>query len=174
VPTSVFIVRSQTSVRILVLLREALSSNKSPFAKLIRSGQDGLLANDVQPESTEVTARDQRPYRMNRKLSPDEQAELVALYEAGTSMLELSRKFETHRTTVVAHLRRAGAEIRPQRKMTPELVAQATALYGNGHSLAEIGRMFGLEASTIGKALKRAGVQLRPPVADRRHGSRSE
>jgi DNA-binding CsgD family transcriptional regulator len=111
---------------------------------------------------------------MNRKLNPGEQAELVALYRAGASMLELSRKFETHRNTVVAHLRRAGVEIRPQRKMTPELVAQATALYGNGHSLAEIGRMFGLEASTIGKALKRAGVQLRPPVADRRHGSRSE
>jgi DNA-directed RNA polymerase specialized sigma24 family protein len=104
---------------------------------------------------------------MNRKLRPEEQAELVTLYQAGVSMLELSRKFETHRNTVLAHLRRAGAEIRPQKKMTTELVAQAAALYDTGHSLVEVGKLLGVEAGTVGKALKRADVKLRPPVADR-------
>lgn len=111
---------------------------------------------------------------MNRKLRPEEQAELVTLYRAGVSMLELSRKFETHRNTVLAHLRRAGAEIRPQKKMTPELVAQAATLYGTGHSLVDVGRLLGLEASTIGKALKRADVKLRPAVAHRWHQSRDD
>jgi DNA-binding CsgD family transcriptional regulator len=111
---------------------------------------------------------------MNRKLNPDAQAELVALYRAGASMLELSRKFETHRNTVVAHLRRAGVEIRLQRKMTPHLVDRAAQLYADGHSLAEVGKQLGIEASTVGKALRRAGVKLRPPVADRWHGSRDE
>jgi lambda repressor-like predicted transcriptional regulator len=111
---------------------------------------------------------------MNRKLNPDEQSDLAALYEAGASMLELSRKFECHRNTVVAQLRRVGVEIRPQKLMTPKLVAQANSLYGSGHSLAEVGRLLGLEASTIGKALKGAGITLRPPVADRWHEAHDE
>lgn len=108
---------------------------------------------------------------MNRKLSPAEQTELAALYKSGASMLELSRKFETHRHTVARQLATAGVAIRPQRKMTPDLVAQAAALYRNDHSLVEVGRLLGLEASTIGKALKRAGITLRPPVAERKHES---
>jgi DNA-directed RNA polymerase specialized sigma24 family protein len=111
---------------------------------------------------------------MNRKLNPDEQAELVVLYQAGASMLELSRKFETHRNTVVAHLRRAGVEIRPQRKMTPRLLDRAKLLYADGHSLTEVGKQLDVEASTVGKALKHAGVKLRPPVADRWHASRDD
>jgi predicted DNA-binding protein YlxM (UPF0122 family) len=111
---------------------------------------------------------------MHRKLNSDEQAELVALYQAGASMLELSRKFECHRNTVVRHLEKAGIDVRPQKKMTPDLVAQATAFYNQDHSLAEVGELRGLEAGTIGKALKRSGVQLRPPVADSWHESRSD
>lgn len=74
----------------------------------------------------------------------------MALYQASASMLESSRKSETHRNTVVAHLCRAGVEIRPQKEMTPELVAQATALYGSGHSLAEIASS--ARTGTIGMA----------------------
>ncbi|MGJ6122307.1 hypothetical protein QN239_07000 [Mycolicibacterium sp. Y3] len=108
---------------------------------------------------------------MHRKLNPAQQAEMVALYEAGASMLDLSKKFETHRHTVARQLAKAGVEIRSQRKMTPELLAQAASLYANDHTLENIGKLLGLEASTIGKALKRASVALRPPVADRWHGS---
>lgn len=122
----------------------------------------------------QVNSLDPSIYRMNRKLSLGEQAELVALYEAGASMLELSRKFECHRHTVMRLLQKAGVELRPQRKMTPELVAQAIALYAQDRSLEEVGRLLSMEASTIGKAMKRAGVQLRPPVADRWHGSHDE
>lgn len=104
-------------------------------------------------------------YRIHRKLNQAERTELIELYEAGASMLDLSRKFETHRHTVARQLAKAGVEIRSQRKMTPELLAQATALYDSGHSLEDAGQLLGLQASTIGKALKRAGVQLRPAVA---------
>lgn len=91
---------------------------------------------------------------MNRRLTPDDQAELIALYEAGASMLELAKKFECHRHTVMRLLRTAGVDIRPQKLTTPDLVAQAAALYARGHSLEEVGQLLGLEASTIGKALK--------------------
>jgi DNA-directed RNA polymerase specialized sigma24 family protein len=124
-------------------------------------------SSDERPELTQVNTVDRDSYRMHRKLNPTQQAELIALYEAGSSMLDLSKKFETHRHTVARQLAKAGVEIRSQRKMTPKLLAQATSLYGSSHSLEEVGLLLGLQASTIGKALKRAGFTLRPPVADR-------
>jgi DNA-directed RNA polymerase specialized sigma24 family protein len=156
-----------------VLLRGALSS-KTPFAKLMRQGQPDLPTKAVETAPPQASGVDPASYRMSRKLSPDRQAELVALYEDGASMLELAGKFECHRHTVMRLLRAKGMKIRPQKLMTPELVARAAALYAQDHSLEEVGRLLGLEASTIGKALKRAGVQLRPPAADRRHQSRND
>ncbi|MGJ6122304.1 hypothetical protein QN239_06985 [Mycolicibacterium sp. Y3] len=149
-----------------MLLREALSRQETPFAKLLRLAKDTKFDGE-RPELLQVNTVNVDKYRMHRKLNPAQQAEMVALYEAGASMLDLSKKFETHRHTVARQLAKAGVEIRSQRKMTPELLAQATVLYKTGHSLEEVGRLLELQASTIGKALKRAGVQLRSPVADR-------
>jgi predicted nucleic acid-binding Zn-ribbon protein len=111
----------------VVPLREAVSNQNTPFVKLMRSGQANLSA-DIEPVLPHLNEVDPGRYRMNRKLNPDELAELVALYEDGVSMLELSRKFETHRHTVVAHLRRAGVDVRPQKKMNPRLVTKAKQL----------------------------------------------
>jgi DNA-binding NarL/FixJ family response regulator len=43
-----------------------------------------------------------------RKLSSEEVVVLVERYRAGATMIELAEQFEVHRTTVSAHLRRAG------------------------------------------------------------------
>ena len=111
---------------------------------------------------------------MNRKLTPAERSKLAEEYRFGLSVLELARKYNTHRHTVAAHLEREGVAVRSQKKMTPRLVAAAKQLYQQGNSLTEVGKQLGVEASTVGKALKRAGVQLRPPVADRWHPSCDE
>jgi hypothetical protein len=60
-------------------------------------------------------------------------------------MLDLSKKFETHRHTVARQLAQAGIEIRPQRKMTPELLAQATVLYNHDQPTTSglVQRVFG-------------------------------
>jgi IS30 family transposase len=156
-----------------VLLREALSSKTTQFAKLIRSGQADISC-DVEPASPQVNEVDPGRYRMNRKLNPAERAELAEQYRIGTSALDLARQFKMHRHTVAAHLEREGVAVRPRLKMTPDLIDHAKQLYGEGQSLANVGKQLGVEASTVGKAIKRAGVQLRPPVADRRRGSRDE
>jgi len=156
-----------------VLLREALSSKKTPFAKLMRSGQDDL-SSDVEPVSPQVNEVDPRRYRMNRKLSPTERAQLTEQYRIGKSALELARQFKMHRHTVAAHLERGGVAVRPQLKMTPRLIERAKQLYADGQSLAVIAKQLGVEASTIGKALKRNSIKLRPPVADRWHQSRDD
>ena len=154
-------------------LREALSSRNAPFAKLIRSGLDDL-SGDVDPAFPQVNEVDTHKYRMNRKLSPAERAQLAEQYRIGKSALELARQFKMHRHTVAAQLEREGVAARPQLKMTPRLIARAKQLYADGDSLAEVGKQLGVEASTIGKALKRAGVKLRPPVADRWHKLRDD
>jgi transposase-like protein len=157
----------------VVLLRESLSSENTPFAKLLRTAKD-IGLEEKRPASSQVKALNPQTYRMNRKLSPAERSKLAEQYQLGLSVLELARKFEMHRHTVAAHLEREGVDVRPQKKMTPRLVARARQLYEQGNSLSEVGRQLGVEASTVGKALKRAGVQLRPPVADRWHRSRDD
>ncbi len=108
------------------------------------------------------------PYHPNRKLQPDEVAELVEAYRHGVSMVKLAKQYGLHRNTVEAHLRRSGVTIRPVVKMTPALVERATKLYiEQMWTTARIGKEFGVDASTVAKALKRAGVQMRPAVAER-------
>src|SRR4051812_9971895 len=106
----------------------------------MRIADGGHLVNNRDTVSTEFSPTKQRPYRMNRKLSPAEQAELVRLYQAGASMLELSRKFESHRHSIARHLARTGIDVRPQKKMTPQLVERAKQLYADGQSLTAIGK----------------------------------
>ena len=112
-------------------------------------------------------------YRMNKELSPADQAQLAEQYRFGMSVLELARQYKMHRQTVAAHLEREGVAVRPQRKMTPRFVERAKKLYAEGQSTTAISKQLGVEASTVGKALKRNGVKLRPPVADRWHGDAS-
>ncbi|WP_153995399.1 helix-turn-helix domain-containing protein [Mycobacteroides abscessus] len=97
-----------------------------------------------------------------RKLGAVERSELVALYEAGASALELARKFECHRQTVARQLKKADVELREQKKLTRQLLSRAGALYKQGHTLAEVSAVIGVEASAVGKAIKRSGLQLRP------------
>ncbi|WP_100475439.1 helix-turn-helix domain-containing protein [Mycobacteroides abscessus] len=97
-----------------------------------------------------------------RKLNATERSELVALYEAGASTLELARKFECHRQTVARQLKKAGVETRKQRIRTPDFDQHARAIYERGHSLDEIANMLGVQASTINRAVKAAGGTLRP------------
>lgn len=129
----------------------------------MRSGQPNRAANDADLASTEVKASRSRPYRMHRKLNLGEQTELVRLYEAGASMVELSEKFECHRQTIARQLKKAGVELREQQTRTSAFDEQARVLYEQGQSLEEVASMLGVQASTINRAVKGAGGELRPP-----------
>lgn len=154
-----------------MLLREALSSQNTTFAKLMRSGQDDV-SDDRMPPLPQVKAVDPGRYRMNRKLTPAQRAKLAEEYRFGMSALELAGRYKIHRQTVARQLKRDSVPLRQQLKRTPQMIEQATKLYADGDSLAEVANQLGVEASTIGRALKRAGVKLRPPVADRWQRSR--
>lgn len=149
-----------------MLLRESLSSQNTPFAKLVRSVGDEPVTV-VESAKPQVKPSDVRPYRANRKLNAHDLEELVDCYRRGTLASELAERFGIHRQTVVAHLKREGVAIRPQVKLTAPVVEQAVELYAEGWSTAAIGKKYGVDASTVGDALRRAKVTLRGPVADR-------
>lgn len=72
-----------------------------------------------------VNAVNPYEYQAHRKLNRDEKAELITLYESGSSMVELSQKFECHRQTVARQLKKAGVELREQQIRTPDFDQRA-------------------------------------------------
>jgi DNA-binding CsgD family transcriptional regulator len=141
---------------IVVVLRESLSKQNSPFVKLPMTPVDR-----VHPPSSQVSDVKPRQYRMTRRLSPEELEQVTELYRLGLSTYKLAQRFGTNRHTIAGHLRRGGVELRSHQKLTPQLIEQATQLYANGQSLATIGRQFGVSPSTIGTALRKSGMRLR-------------
>jgi len=147
-----------------VVLRESLSNQNGTFANLISLYKNRPPIAESQA-SPQVSALPPTSYRMTRRLTPDEQEQVLELYRIGTSTYQLARQFKTDRHTITGHLRRGGVTLRSRQKLTPQLTEQAKQLYAEGQSLATIGKQIGLTPTAIGDALKREGVKLRD-----RHG----
>jgi len=89
---------------------------------------------------------------VQRQVRLDE-AEIVKLvddYRTGLTIMELSRRYIIHRTTVMDHLRRKGVP-KQGPKLTREQVAQAKYLRNMGMSYAKIGKVMGVDGETIRK-----------------------
>lgn len=71
-------------------------------------------------------------------LSPAQVDELVALYEAGATLVELSERFGVHHRTAAAHLVRRSVPIR-RRGLNEHHLAEAVELYTSGLTLLEVG-----------------------------------
>ncbi|TMK38103.1 MAG: hypothetical protein E6G66_18865, partial [Actinobacteria bacterium] len=74
---------------------------------------------------------------VQRRLSRPEIEALVADYEAGQRVGELARVYGIHRTTVSAHVARAG---KTRGALSKAQVDEAVRLYGKGWSLRAVGR----------------------------------
>ena len=92
-----------------------------------------------------------------RRLRSPAVADLVAAYLAGARIDELAAAYGVNRTTVCAHLDRAGAP-RPIRrgKLTEQLVAQVAAEHRSGVSVRSLAAHFSVDAETVRRALRRA------------------
>jgi DNA-directed RNA polymerase specialized sigma24 family protein len=109
------------------------------------------------------TADKVKPVRqVQRRLSPEQVAQLIADYQAGASMEELAAQWQLHRTTVAAQLRRAGVELRRQ-GLPAERMDEAVRLYGEGWSCQRLAERYNCDDETVRQVLKRAGVSIRPP-----------
>lgn len=100
--------------------------------------------------------------RIMQRLKPEQRADLVRAYTAGSTVRELAEQLGMHRTTVVAHLRRDGVPLRPH-GLSPNQLNDSIRLYQSGWSLRRIGARYGCNAETVRTSLRRLGVQLRKP-----------
>lgn len=104
-------------------------------------------------------------HKVRQRLTPEAQADLVASYQAGSSVNELCRQSGLGKGTVLRLLEAAGVETRKRPGLDIDQLAEAVRLYESGLSLADVGSTVGREQSTIHHALRRAGVTMRPPSA---------
>lgn len=79
-----------------------------------------------------------------------------------TTMQSLAKTWDLHRTTVAAHLQRAGVNLRRQR-LAAEQLPQGVTLYVEGWSCHRLSERFGCSAETVRQELKRQGVRVRSP-----------
>ncbi len=101
------------------------------------------------------------PKQTQVRLSRDQVAELIASYQAGSTLAEVATKFGVYVRTAAAHLEREGIAQRRHR-LTADQVVEAVRLYEAGCSTIQIGHHFGVYPESIRYRLKRAGVKLRP------------
>ena len=96
-------------------------------------------------------------------LKSEQVRELLAAYQAGSTLRELSARFGLHEHTVKPHLERHGIERRVSRaKLSPNDIERAGELYRSGLSLVSVASQFDVDPKTIGTWLKRTGVPMRP------------
>ncbi|WP_079628873.1 helix-turn-helix domain-containing protein [Mycobacteroides abscessus] len=102
-------------------------------------------------------------HRVDRRLSAETIAELVAAFENGASVPDLARQYEVSKRALRKLLRDQGMQMRKQ-PLSDNEVELAMNLYADGLSLREIGGQLGRGKTTVSNALSRRGVTLRSAV----------
>jgi transposase len=98
---------------------------------------------------------------MQRRLSPEQQAGLVADHQADHSQRHLANRYGVHVSTVQAILTRTDTERRTPGP-DPDRAALICRLYENQQlSCARIAERLGCDPTTIWNILRRQGVRLR-------------
>jgi transposase len=105
--------------------------------------------------STDSTGGNRR-YR----LDDNQTHQLIASYQAGSTVYELANEFDIERRTVSAILHRHDIPMRRQ-GLTNDQVDDAERLYQQGWSLARIGNHLDVTADTVRKRLLERGITMR-------------
>ena len=106
------------------------------------------------PLSTELSVQ--------RRLEPDQAAELVTAYQQGITVRELAARYLINRTTVLGHLRRQGVPKRHPEPVADGDADRAVRLYSAGASIAAVAQELRVAPTTVRRVLRKAGVELRP------------
>ena len=132
------------------------SSKQSALFRRLAKGLPALLRR--RPRRT----KPRKPRQTQHRLTSQQAERLVAEYRAGAAMKELASRWDLHRTTVAAHMRRAGVELR-RHGVPADRLDEAVRLYNEGWSLQRLAERYDCDEETVRQALKRAGVRLRAP-----------
>ena len=128
----------------------------------IRAEIRSLYAS-LSDKAAEEVSRERRELQFQHRLEKVEVERLVSEYEAGSTVAELVARYQVNRSTVGAHLRRAGVTARTNKpKLSATDIHEIIELYASGQSLLVIGKKYGVNAETVRRKLTKAGVQMRP------------
>ncbi|WP_374194448.1 hypothetical protein [Amycolatopsis sp. MtRt-6] len=151
---------------VAVLLRGLHSgtcSSKTSRVGLTWHNPNSLLLVDG-PELTiePPTPRHSASTNSNRRFSldDDQTQQLIAAYQAGSTVYQLAAQFGIERRTVSTILHRRQVPMR-RRGLTDDQVEDADRLYQQGWSLARIGDRMDVTADTVRKRLLERGVTMR-------------
>ncbi len=135
------------------------SNPGAPLLRLIHlnRGDEAAVALAVGRPMTKVSGVVKQT---QRRLTLQQQAEVVGRYQAGAQMSYLAKHFGVHRSTVSAILKRHGVSTR-QSGLSANQVDEAVLLYGQGKSLAIIGNKLGVDTGTVHNRLLEQGVIMR-------------
>ena len=136
-----------------------LSNPYTPLLRLLRLNRDdeAAVALAVGRPMTVVSGVVKQ---VQRRLTLEQQTEVVRRYEAGAQMSYLAQHFGVHRSTVSAVLKRHGVSTR-RSGLSANQVDEAVLLYGQGKSLTMIGNELGVDAGTVHARLRERGVSMR-------------
>jgi hypothetical protein len=137
-----------------VVVLTGLSSKYKALVTGLTAHASGSRAATLAPET--------RPPKVRLRLSRDQVAQLVSEYQSGTEIYELAQCWGLHRTTVAAHLRRAGVE-RRQRGLTEQQLDEAARLYGAEWPLRRLAERYDCDYETVRRGLLGCGVRMRDP-----------
>ncbi|MFV2194770.1 helix-turn-helix domain-containing protein [Nocardiopsis sp. LOL_012] len=118
------------------------------------------LLGKLPDSSAPIRQRSKATTGRAKQLKEQEAQEVVAAYEAGATVYQLSRRFGIARQTVSKILKRHSAKMR-RTGLTPEQIATAAYLYEGGLSLARIGERLAVSPDTVRLRLIERGVQMR-------------
>jgi transposase-like protein len=104
-----------------------------------------------------------RVHALDRRLSPETRATLVADYASGISANQLAQQYQLSRSSIRRVLRESGVARRYQ-TMNKAEVERAVQLYASGRTIADVADQLGRPSTTVQTALSRHGV-----VARQRH-----
>jgi DNA-directed RNA polymerase specialized sigma24 family protein len=112
-----------------------------------------------------------------RALSPREEDEVIAAYEAGMSQPKIGEVFGVSHGTVSNILKRHGVKTREgrfYRALSSKEEDEVIAAYEAGMSQREIGEVFGVHHNAVYNILKRHGIKAREPGFPRALSSEEE
>ena len=132
---------------------------------MVLSGQlsnHGRRAGTLDPTQRQPTGSASTPTARNRRLSPAIVDQIVTAHLGGTTIRQICRDLDMHRTTVDNCLKRAGVKQPRQPRLTEVDLQDVETAYRAGDSWVTIATRYGVDPATIGYHLRRRGVPMRP------------
>jgi hypothetical protein len=131
-------------------------SHPHKSAKVLRK-----LLETIRASSREAPDEPTPSRKLRRRLGAAGVADVVARYQAGQSVRQLSRVIEASGDAILRLLDEEGIQRRQPRYLTADEKSEVVRRYQAGESTYQVAAATGVPKTTVARTLQRAGVALR-------------